>query len=198
MGTVALPNLEDKYTPEILLSMAEVQQARSNFQLDKFVINQHETDEMRYFQTLLELQSLYYTIKVVSLEMKKTEIEIERLRLTGDEIDEIDAQIKEVGLEQTRLVGIGSFRELDKLIEIYNTFSHKYTRDEIEQAQEQYWSLRLRRQSVLESVGGSQAQASHLDALRQMGALEITADGELKSVEQYREQIEPSNTKELK
>jgi hypothetical protein len=198
MGTVALPNLEDKYTPEILLSMAEVQQARSNFQLDKFVINQHETDEMRYFQTLLELQSLYYTIKVVSLEMKKTEIEIERLRLTGDEIDEIDAQIKEVSLEQTRLVGIGSFRELDKLIEIYNTFSHKYTRDEIEQAQEQYWSLRLRRQSVLESVGGSQAQASHLDALRQMGALEITADGELKSVEQYREQIEPSNTKELK
>jgi hypothetical protein len=198
MGTVALPNLEDKYTPEILLSMAEVQQARSNFQLDKFVINQHETDEMRYFQTLLELQSLYYTIKLVSLEMKKTEIEIERLRLTGDEIDEIDAQVKEVGLEQTRLIGIGSFRELDKLIEIYNTFSHKYTRDEIEQAQEQYWSIRLRRQSVLESVGGSQAQASHLDALRQMGALVVTSDGNVEAAEQYREQITTTHVKELK
>jgi hypothetical protein len=198
MGTIALPNLEDKYTPEILLSMAEVQQSRSNFQIEKFVVNQHDTEEMRYFQTLLELQSLYYTIKVVSLEMQKSEIEIQRLRATGDPIDEIDAQIKEVGLEQTRLIGIGSFRELDTLIEIYNSFPTKYTRDEIEKAQEQYWSLRLRRQSVLESIGGSQAQASHLDALRQMGALEVTAEGMLKSVEQYRDQIEPSNTKELK
>jgi hypothetical protein len=198
MGTIALPSLEDKYTPEILLSMAEVQQARSNFQIEKFVVNQHDTEEMRYFQTLLELQSLYYTIKVVSLEMQKSEIEIQRLRATGNPIDEIDAQIKEVGLEQTRLIGIGSFRELDTLIEIYNSFPVKYTRDEIEQAQENYWSLRLRRQSVLESVGGSQAQASHLDALRQMGALEVTLEGTLKSVEQYRDQIEPSNTKELK
>ncbi len=198
MGTVALPNLEEKYTPEILLSMAEVQQSRSNFQIEKFVVNQHDTDEMRYFQTLLELQSLYYTIKVNSLEMKKTEIEIERLRSTGDEIDEIDAEIKEISLEQTRLVGIGAFRELDKLLEIYNAFPIKYTRDEIEQAQEHYWSLRLRRQSVLEAIGGTQAQASHLDALRQMGALEITPDGGVQAAEQYRDQITAVHSKELK
>ncbi len=197
MGTIALPSLEDKYTPEILLSMAEVQQARSNFQIEKFVVNQHDTDEMRYFQTLLELQSLYYTIKVNSLEMKKTEIQIERLRSTGDEIDEIDAEIKEISLEQTRLVGIGAFRELDKLIEIYNAFPTKYTRDEIEQSQEHYWSLRLRRQSVLESIGGTQAQASHLDALRQMGALEITPDGGVQAAEQYRDQITAVYSKEL-
>jgi hypothetical protein len=97
MELVSLPDVEERYTPDVLLAMAEVQQARSNFQLEKFVVNQHDTDEMRYQQTVIELQQLYYTIKTVSLEMKKTEIEINRLRDTGDEVDELDAQIKELG-----------------------------------------------------------------------------------------------------
>ena len=143
MELVSLPDVEERYTPDILLAMAEIQQARSNFQLEKFVVNQHDTDEMRYVQTVIELQQLYYTIKTVSLEMKKTEIEINRLRETEDEIDELDAQIKELGLEQTRLVGIGAFRELDQLLNIYNSFEHKYTREEIEAAQPEYWNKRL-------------------------------------------------------
>lgn len=189
MELMPLPNIEDKYTPDVLLAMAEVQQARSNFQLEKFVINQHDTEEMRYFQTIIELQSLYYTIKTVSLEMKKKEIEIARLRATGDEIDEIDAQIKELGLEQTRLIGIGSFRELDRLLQIYNSFPHKYTREEIEALQPEYWNKRLNRQATLEAIGGSQAQAAHLDSLRQIGALEISPEGGIQPVTQERAQI---------
>lgn len=178
------PNVDEKYTPDILLAMAEVQQSRSNFQIDKFVVGQHDTPEMQYFQTLLELQQLYYTIKTVSLDMKKQEIEIARLRATGDEIDEIDAQIKEITLEQTRLIGIGSFRELDRLLHIYNSFEHKYTRQEIEDAQPEYWSKRLHRQATLEALGGTQAQAAHLDSLRQIGALEVLPDGGIQAVTQ--------------
>jgi hypothetical protein len=127
-GLMNIKIVEEKFTPEILLAIAEVQQSRSKYQLDKFVVNQHDTDEMRYFQCVTEIQSLYYTIRTVSLEMKKTEIEIDRLRATGDEIDEIDAQIKELGLEQTRLVGVGAFRELGHLMNTFNSFETKYTR----------------------------------------------------------------------
>ena len=179
----ALAKLEEHFTPDVLVAMAEIQQSRSNFQIEKFVINQHDTEEMRYVQTLLELQSLYYTIRNVSLEMKKTEIEIKRLRESGDEIKEIEAQIKELGLEQTRLVGIGAFRELDKLMQIYNSFEHKYTRQEIENAQEDYWSQRLNRQAVLQAIGGSANQASHLDSLRQIGAIEVSQNGIIAAIE---------------
>ena len=104
-------------------------------------------------------------------------------------VDEIDAQLKELGLEQTRLVGIGAFRELDKLMRIYNSFEHKYTRDEIEAAQADYWNKRLNRQATLEAIGGSQAQAAHLDSLRQIGALEILPEGGIRTVSQEMQQL---------
>jgi len=189
MELVPLPDVEEKFTPEVLLAMAEIQQSRSDFQIEKFVVNQHDTDEMRYVQTVIELQQLYYTIKTVSLEMKKTEIEIARKRATGDEIDEIDAQLKELGLEQTRLVGIGAFRELEKLFIIFNSFEKKYTRAEIEAAQPDYWNKRLHRQATLEAIGGTQAQAAHLDSLRQIGALEIAPEGGIRSVSEEMKQI---------
>ena len=165
-----LPDVLEKLTPDILLAMAEIQQPRSKFQLEKFVINQHSTDEMRYFQTLIEIQNIYYTIRTVSIEMKKTQIEIDRLRKTGDEVDELDAQLKELGLEQTRLVGIGAFRELEHLVNIYNSFPTKYTRDQIENGQPLYWTERLNRQAHLGKIAG--ANAPHLEALRQIGAFD--------------------------
>ena len=183
MEIVAFENVEEKLTPDVLLAMAEIQQPRSQFQLEKFVINQHDTDEMKYFQCVTEIQSLYYTIRTVSLEMKKTEIEIAKLRATGDEVDEIDAQLKELGLEQTRLVGVGAFRELGHLMNIFESFPIKYTREQIEIAQPDYWSKRLNRQAILELTGGTQAAASHLDSLRQIGAISVTNQGILPSNE---------------
>lgn len=184
-----LPEITEKFTPDVLLAMAEVQQARSDFQLEKFVVNQHDTDEMRYQQCVIELQQLYYTVKTVSLQMKKDEIEIAKLRATGDAVDEIDAQIRELGLEQTRLIGIGAFRELDKLMSIYNSFEHKYTRQEIEAAQPDYWNKRLSRQATLEAIGGTQAQAAHLDSLRQIGALEMAPEGGIRPVSPEMQQL---------
>jgi polyribonucleotide nucleotidyltransferase len=197
MELVHFENVGEKFTPEVLLAMAEIQQSRSNFQLEKFVVNQHETPEMQYLQTLIELQRLYYTIRSVSLDMKKAEIEISRKRATGDEIDEIEAQMKELNLEQTRVVGIGAFRELEKLLSIYDSFEHKYTREEIEAAQPEYWNKRLHRQATLEAIGGSQAQAGHLDSLRQIGALEISPEGGIRPVAEEMKRLFKKEKKEL-
>jgi len=182
-----LPDITKYFTPEIIATFAEVQQSRSEFQLEKFVINAHDTDEMRYYQCILEIQQLYYTIKQVTLELKKTEIEIQRLRATGDEIDEIDAQIKELGIEQTKVVGVGAFRELEILLKLKDTFP-AYTRKEIENAQPDYWNKRLTRQAQFEAIGGSQAQAAHITALHQIGLvslqeLENTIDAGKKELE---------------
>lgn len=194
MEIALLTNAENKFSQELVQAFAEIQQSRTNFQLDNFVIKQHETPEMQYKQVLLELQEMYYTIKRLKLNIQKTEIEIERLRATNDEIDEIEAQIKELGLEQTRVVALGSFRELEHLLNIYNSFEHKFTLDEIENGQSEYWNQRLHRQAVLETIGGSQAQAAHLEALRQIGAIEVGKDN-INTVTQP--ELDQSNNKEI-
>jgi hypothetical protein len=172
----------------IFLALAEIQKPRSRFQLEKFVVGQHDTDDQQYRQTLLEIQNLFYTIKVVKLELKKQEIEITRLRATGDEVDSIDAEIKELGMEQTRLTMIGAERELKDLVEIWESFEHKYTYEEMEQLQPEYWSARLTRQAQLEAMGsGGKVGWASLDALRQVGEFEVPSI----------EQIEAEQAKEL-
>lgn len=173
-------NIEKKYNHELLNSIAEIQQARSNFQIDHFVVGQHDTLEMQYYQTLIELQQLYYTIRVANLQIKKTKIEINKLKSTNDEIDNIDAEIREIELEQLMVAAKGTVREIERLLEIYNSFEHKYTREEIESGQEKYWNLRLQRQAVLEIMAnGSTAQAAHLDSLRQIGAIKFDENGNI-------------------
>jgi formamidopyrimidine-DNA glycosylase len=164
-----LPDIKTYITNDIVDLFNEVQQPRSRFQIEKFVVNAHDTDPMRYVQTLNEIQSLYYTIKTVALELKKTEIEIDRLKATGDEIDAIDAEIKELGLEQTRVVGVGAFRELEILVDILKAFP-RYTREDIENDQLEYWQKRLDKQLQLEALGGNQSIASHLNSLEQIGS----------------------------
>jgi hypothetical protein len=192
-----LPDLIAKMNAPVLNAMAEIQQPRSKFQIEKFVINQHATKEMQYFQCVTEIQALYYTIKSVSLDMKITELKIKKLKTTGDEIDNLEAQKLELGLEQTRLVGVGAFRELDILLEIFNSFEKQYTRAEIDNNQSDYWNKRLTRQATLEAIGGTQAQAAHLDSLRQIGAIEMTSEGGIRAVTQEMQQMTGQNQKEL-
>lgn len=161
----------------IFLALTEIQKPRSRFQLEKFVLGQHDTDEQRYRQCLLEIQQLIYNIKIVSLRLKKQEIEINKLKKSLDEVDLIDAEILEVEREQTMLTMVGAQRELQDLVNIWESFEHKYSYEELEMSQPQYWDKRLRRQSILENLGGTQAQASHLDALRQIGVIEMVPNG---------------------
>jgi len=158
--------------PEVLRAIQEIQQPRSRYQLDKFVVSQHDTEEMRYFQVLIELQSLFFGIRRLTLAVQKADIEIARLRATGDEIDEIIAQEKELYSEETRLALIGSKREWDILLEIWEAFPIKYTREQIEIAQPDYWALRLRRQAELELIGSGRMTYSQLEAMRQASSLE--------------------------
>jgi len=178
-----LPTIIEPSHP-IFLALAEIQKPRSRFQLEKFVVGQHDTDDQQYRQSLLEIQNLFYTIKVVRLELKKQEIEIARLKATGDEVDAIDAEIKELGMEQTRLTMIGAERELKDLVEIWDSFEHKYTYEEMERLQPEYWSARLTRQAQLEAMGsGGKVGWAALDALRQVGEFVVEPPNQIKTEE---------------
>ena len=153
-------------------ALTEIQKPRSRFQLEKFVIGQHDTAEQQYRQCLLEIQSLIYTIREVQLQLKKSQVQIDKLKLTNDLEDSIEAEIKELGMEQTNLIMIGAERELADLLEIWEAFPHKFKHEEIENTQFAYWKARLTRQVELEALGtGGSVGWSNLDSLRQINEL---------------------------
>jgi len=151
-------------------AIAEVQQPRSRFQLIHFVIGQHDTPEMRFYQLCLELQDMGHKLRLAKLGVKKGEVEISRLLETGDELDAIEAEEKQVGLEQTLIVMRGAERELAILTDLFDE-SQKFTRDEIEHAQPGYWVKRLTRQTNLQIMSGG-VQWAQLDSMRQIGLLD--------------------------
>jgi len=157
---------------EIEKAIAEVQQPRSRFEIERFVLGQHATPEMKYYQTVIELQDMIYKYKLAQIAVKKTEAKIAKLRSTGDELDELKAQERKLGLAQTRFTMLGAERELAYLIDIWNGFEHKFTRAEIEQAQPDYWQARLTNNARAMLMGGSSVNAAHIEAMEQAGVLD--------------------------
>lgn len=171
-------------------AIAEVQQPRSRYQLIHFVLGQHDTPEMQFYQLMMELQDMGYKLRMARLGVKKLEIEIARLLETGDELDAIEAEEKQVNLEQTMIVMRGAEREVAVLEDIFNSCQH-YTRDEIEHAQPEYWEKRLTRQTNLQIMSGG-VQWAQLDSMRQIGLLdELIEAREAQQVEQAKVEISP-------
>ena len=154
---------------DIALALAECQMPRTRYQLEHFVVGAHDTPEMRFVQVCRELEALHYTIKEVALQIRKTEYEIEDLKEKGDRISLVEAEIKELGLERTRLVAIGAVREYDTLTEMFDAMTH-FTREQIDASQPDYWQSRLGRQVNLQIMSGGTNWA-HLEALEQVGVL---------------------------
>tara|TARA_R110000751_G_scaffold28097_2_gene73637 strand:+ start:192 stop:719 length:528 start_codon:yes stop_codon:yes gene_type:complete len=162
---------------DISEAIAEIQQPRSRYQLVHFVIGQHDTPEMRWYQICLELQDMGYKLRKAQIGVRKGEVEIERLLATGDELDALEAEDKQVDLDQTRIVILGAEREIAILSDLFDESTH-YTRDEIEHAQPDYWHARLTRQTNLQLMSGG-VQWAQLDAMRQVGLLdELVAERE--------------------
>ena len=169
----------------IELAIAEVQQPRSRFQLERFVLGQHATTEMKYYQTVIELQDAIYKYKLAQIAVQKSELKITRLRATKDELDELKAQEIELGLAQTRVTMLGAEREMKHLVEIFDSFERKFTRAEIEAAQPEYWQARLTNNAKAMLMGGSGVNAAHIEAMEQAGVL----DGFVELVESQKKEL---------
>ena len=167
-------------------AIAEIQQPRSRFQLVHFVIGQHDTPEMRFYQLCLELQDMGYKLRMARIAVRRSQVEIGRLIATGDELDALEAEEKQVGLEQTQIVMVGAEREIAILTDLFDESTH-YTRAEIEHAQPEYWEARLTRQTNLQIMAGG-VQWAQLDSMRQAGLLdELVADREAQAQNGYQE-----------
>lgn len=153
----------------------EIQQPRSNFALDHFVKKLHDLPERQYEQIVEELRRAYGMIRGLLLDQERLQIEkanlIKKAINTQDRLDEIEAEQKDIALDDVEASLTGKLREFDCLYKLWEEMP-KYTREDIEKAEPEYWRLRLTRQAGEERVSLALGVGrGNLDALWQAGML---------------------------
>jgi len=152
----------------------QIQLNRTRYQMERFVVGQHHQPEMQYRQLLSEADVLLGTIKETELRIRKIEAEAKELRATGKESDAIEAEMKELSLPSLHRHIKNARRELGILEELFECYP-KYTVEDIEAAQEEYWHERLLRTAHFQAMGGAVTWAQ-IEAIWQAGFLpELTA-----------------------
>jgi len=126
---------------------------RSDYQLQHFVVGQHDTPEMQYRQILLEVKSLVTNIRLAELDLKAKQIKIERL--SDDPLDQIKAEKHRVGIALTLDALESAKRELSFLLRLAEQYP-QYSPQDIEDNQREYWEKRLQRQATLDRMSVEQ------------------------------------------
>lgn len=149
----------------------EIQMPRTPFVLQHFVVGAQDTEPQQYHQCVLELQIKYDAIRRALLQQKRIELEIEQLEAEDTPIANIDVEIKRLDLEGMDRALLGAMREFGALYQIFQLFPHRYTRAELDAAQEDYWTKRLLCQAETERQATGIVGVGNRDALRQIGYL---------------------------
>lgn len=186
-----LPQLDD----ELIKAFDEIQMARTPYQLEHFVIGQHDTEEQRYAQCVLELQIKYDTIKRAILGREK--LHLEKIKIDNESKEfsqknnQIDARIKAIDAENKQLdideqdrAMKGALREFRALYCIFKTFKKNYTRDDLDKSQPDYWNKRLVRQANQDMLANGRIGVGNADALRMIGLSPIPELDHIRSTEQ--------------
>jgi hypothetical protein len=113
--------------------------------------------------------------------IRKSKLEIERLLETGDELDALDAETKQIDLDAFIVVYNGSLNEYAIMVDLFDSMP-QFTRNEIEHAQPEYWHARMTRQTNLQIMSGSVGWAQ-LDAMRQVGLLDGMVEAREQEIE---------------
>lgn len=161
----------EKYTEKYIFP------SRSRYQLENFVIGQHDTPQMQWKQVLLEGQQLAYNIKSAEISLKKTQREMENLLSTGDEIDALDAEQKRLDIILTQRTLEGAKLELQWLEEIAGQIG-AYTFEEVEEDQANYWRLRLQRQADTDALSQIEGiSPANISSMMNAGMIEYKKEG---------------------
>ncbi len=128
---------------------------RTSFQLERFVMQEHDLPERKFLQLMMELKSMRDGFIGDVFEIEKIKIEIKRLLAKNDEVDTLEAMKKQYFMRQLEENMIFREREIKIIVQLINSLPKIYTYDEIEAAESSYWEQRLTRQAF-EDVASAQ------------------------------------------
>jgi hypothetical protein len=152
-----------------LQEIEEFAQPRSNFALEHFVVAQHDLPARQRKQVLDELQVLLYTIYDLRDKRELAEIELEELETAQADNDfmrrrnEVRARQLQREIWNIDFALRGREREAVTLLRLLEQIP-KYTREEFEAQEAEYWRRRLTRQWYELQAGGGGNLSSLLGA----------------------------------
>lgn len=120
---------------------------RTSFQLERFVMQEHDLPERKFLQLMMELKSMRDGFISDVFDIEKMKIEIKRLLAKNDEVDTLEAMKKQYFMRQLEENMIFREREIKTIVQLINSLPKIYTYDEIEAAESRYWECRLTRQA---------------------------------------------------
>ena len=155
---------------ELVQAFNEIQMSRTPYILENMVVNSKFTEEQRYAQCVLELSIAYDNLRLVELQLERKQIQIDKINKKG-RTGEIKKEIKKIQIEQTQRAVLGAMREFECLYNLWLKFPKKFTRDEINQAQELEYTKRLETQANQDMNAIGRITQSNQEGLRQIGKL---------------------------
>jgi|6_EtaG_2_1085325.scaffolds.fasta_scaffold13334_2 hypothetical protein len=167
-----LEKIEGSVGDELLKVFKEMPQAKTDFVLRELVIGQHETIEQQYAHCILELRMAYNALRRAKIGLEKTDYEVAELKAKdedGDKMAGFDWREKLIDKYEAECAVIGKLREFSCLYKIYQSFPKKFTREEVNEAQPEYWNKRAIRQANQDVIAIGRVQQGNQDLLRQLG-----------------------------
>ena len=147
----------------------EIQMPRPPYVLNKMVVNARFTPEQQYAQCVLELSIAYDNLRMAEANSKLKELEVAEF---GDsEKDQLKKTIAEVELEQLHRTMLGAMREFEYLYSMWESYPTKFTRDDLNNAQELEYKMRLKIQAQHDLNASGRISASNQEGLRQIGEM---------------------------
>ena len=164
--------IDDAEMKGMLEAFKEIQMPRTPFELERFVVGPRFTEEQRYAQCVLEMSIAYYNLQSAKLNVEKKDIEIEEIKTPGRK-GEIEKELLRLEQEQTKLAMLGAFREFSVLYNLWQKFPKKYTRQDLDNASERDFKIRLETQAKQDLIANGRISVSNQEGLRQIG-VEVT------------------------
>lgn len=167
----------EKIISELEQDFEAIAMPRPPYVLEKLVVRERDTEPAQWEQCVLEMRVKYANIRRTLLHIQKAQIERDRLASAEDELSDIEAQLKQLEIDELNWSLTGLTREFFALFAIYQSFGKRYTRQELDAAQEEYWFKRLSRQVTQDILASGRVSVGNQDALRQIGAAVKVANG---------------------
>ena len=176
-----------KTMEDMLQAFDDIQMPRTPYVLEKMVVGSKFTEEQKYAQCVLELSIAYDNLRIAKANAELKEIEIRKLKGTNRE-DELNRQIKQVELEQLNRARLGAMREFEFLFNTWQSFPVQYTREQLNDAQELEYKMRLELQASQDMNATGRISQGNQEGLRQIGKmpypqLELSRDVEKRFLE---------------
>lgn len=161
-----------KQRQELLEDFDTIQMGRTPEILRRFVIGAQAIDHpaQGWAQCVLEMSIKYDNIRRAKIQAEILELEIAELEAKGDAKSLLEVQLKKIDQEGHHRAMLGAVREFYSLYDIYQEYGKRYTREELNNSQKEYWFNRLTRQAQQDQMSRVYGvSAGNIQGLREAG-----------------------------